>query len=110
LFADQLIAEMSLAVEKHTLLQEFAGGARLFPGALALIGRIPRSRATLANSNALHWPRLMNDMQLAEAFDHHFASHLTGKIKPDEDAFQHATDTRSTTPVKFCFSMTTSSM
>jgi HAD superfamily hydrolase (TIGR01509 family) len=21
--------------------------------------------------------------------DHHFASHLTGKIKPDEEAFQH---------------------
>jgi putative hydrolase of the HAD superfamily len=23
------------------------------------------------------------------AFDHHFVSHLTGKIKPDEEAFQH---------------------
>jgi HAD superfamily hydrolase (TIGR01509 family) len=95
LFVDQLIAEMALAVEKHKLPQEFAEGARLFPGALAQISRIPRSytRATLANSNALHWPRLMNEMQLAEAFDHHFASHLTGKIKPDEDAFQHVIDT-----------------
>jgi glucose-1-phosphatase len=30
-------------------------------------------------------------LQLSEAvgaFDHHFASHLTGKIKPDEEAFQ----------------------
>jgi glucose-1-phosphatase len=94
-FAGQLIAEMSMAVEKQTLLQEFAAGARLFPGALDLIDRIPRTytRATLANSNALHWPRLMNEMQLASAFDHHFASHLTGKIKPDENAFQHVIDT-----------------
>jgi putative hydrolase of the HAD superfamily len=31
-------------------------------------------------------------MMLADAFDHHFASHLIGKIKPDEDAFQHVID------------------
>jgi FMN phosphatase YigB (HAD superfamily) len=95
LFADQLIAEMALAVEKPTLLKEFAQGARLFPGALDLVGRVPRTytRATLCNSNALHWPRLMNDMRLAEAFDHHFASHLIGKIKPDEDAVLHVIET-----------------
>jgi glucose-1-phosphatase len=94
-FAGQLIAEMSLAVQKPTLLREFAAGARLFPGALELIARIPPAytRATLANSNALHWPRLMNEMRLADAFDHHFASHLTGKIKPDEEAFQQVIDT-----------------
>jgi putative hydrolase of the HAD superfamily len=31
-------------------------------------------------------------MRLAEAFDHHFASHLMGKIKPDEESFQHVLD------------------
>jgi putative hydrolase of the HAD superfamily len=30
-------------------------------------------------------------MKLEKAFDHHFASHLTGKIKPDEEAFRHVT-------------------
>ncbi len=95
LFADQLISEMSLAVEKQKLLQEFAQGTKLFPGALEMVARIPRpyTRATLCNSNALHWPRLMNEMCLAEAFDHHFASHLIGKIKPDEDAFLHVVET-----------------
>jgi glucose-1-phosphatase len=33
----------------------------------------------------------MERMKLADAFDRHFASHLTGRIKPDEDAFQHVT-------------------
>jgi len=95
-FADQLIAEMGLLIGTRQLLDEFAGWPRgLFPGALELIGRVPRryTRATLSNSNALHWPRLMEEMQLAEAFDQYFASHLMGKIKPDEEVFQHVTGT-----------------
>jgi putative hydrolase of the HAD superfamily len=94
-FADQLIAEMTLPVSRDRLLEEFTlWGLALLPGALDLVGRVPRryTRATLCNSNALHWPRLMNDMRLAEAFDHHFASHLIGKIKPDAEAFHHVTD------------------
>jgi putative hydrolase of the HAD superfamily len=95
-FADQLIAEMALPVGRNRLLEEFTRWPRdLFPGTLELISRVPRryTRATLCNSNALHWPRMMNEMGLAPAFDHHFASHLMGKIKPDEDVFHHVTAT-----------------
>jgi putative hydrolase of the HAD superfamily len=94
-FADQLIAEMGLPVERTRLLEEFARWPEgLFPGALDLVDRVPRryTRATLCNTNALHWPRLMEDMRLSGAFDHYFASHLIGKIKPDEEAFQHVTE------------------
>ena len=94
LFADQLIAEMSLQVSRDALLKELAGWPTgTFPGALELLARIPRryTRATLSNTNALHWPQVMGRMKLEKAFDHHFASHLTGKIKPDEEAFQHVT-------------------
>ena len=93
-FADELIAEMVLPVARERLLEEFERWPKqLFPGALELVGRVPQrfTRVTLSNTNALHWPRLMNDMGLAAVFDHHFASHLTGKIKPDEDAFHHVT-------------------
>jgi putative hydrolase of the HAD superfamily len=31
----------------------------------------------------------MEQPDLIGGFDHHFASHLTGKIKPDEEAFRH---------------------
>jgi putative hydrolase of the HAD superfamily len=95
-FADQLIAEMALPVERDQLLHDFERWAvGPFPGALDLVGRVPRryTRATLCNSNALHWPRLMKDTRLAEAFDHHFVSHLVGRIKPDEDAFHYVTET-----------------
>jgi FMN phosphatase YigB (HAD superfamily) len=94
-FADQLIVEMSLQVGRAALLKELTGWpVGTFPGALELLARIPRryTRATLSNTNALHWPEVMGRMKLEKAFDHHFASHLTGKIKPDEDAFQHVTD------------------
>ena len=94
LFADQLIVEMSLQVGPDALLKELAGWPTgTFPGALELLGRIPRryTRATLSNTNAMHWPQVMERMKLADAFDHHFASHLTGKIKPDNEAFQHVT-------------------
>ena len=96
LFADQLIAEMSLHVGRDALLKEVAQWPTgTFPGALELLERIPRRyiRATLSNTNAMHWPQVMGRMKLEKAFDHHFASHLTGKIKPDEEAFQHVTVT-----------------
>lgn len=94
-FADRLIEEMTLPVTRERLLDEFALWPRaLFPGALELVQRVPRRyvRATLSNTNSLHWSRLMNEMGLATVFDHHFASHLTGKIKPDEDVFHHVVD------------------
>ncbi len=94
LFADQLIVEMSLQVGRDALLKELAQWpSGTFPGALELLARIPRryTRATLSNTNALHWPEVMGRMKLEKAFDYHFASHLTGKIKPDEEAFHHVT-------------------
>lgn len=94
-FGEHLIDEMMLPVGREQLLEEFARWPRaLFPGALDLVNRIPRryTRATLSNTNALHWPRLMNDMGLETAFDLHFASYLTGKIKPDEEAFHQVAD------------------
>lgn len=94
IFANQVVAEMSLQVGEEQFLKKFPTWIRgLFPGALDLVGRIPRqyTRATLCNSNAIHWPLVIEDKRFIEVFDHHFASHLIGKIKPDEDAFQHVT-------------------
>jgi putative hydrolase of the HAD superfamily len=105
-FADQLIAEMALPVGPETLLEEFTRFTQgLLPGALELVGRVPRryTRATLCNTNSLQWPRLMKDMRRAEAFDHHFASHLMGKIKPDEEVFHHVTRTLHCAPGEILF-------
>ena len=106
LFAEQLILEMSFQVERDTLLEEFARWpVGTFPGALELLARVPRryTRATLSNTNSLHWPLVMGRMKLEGAFDHHFASHLMGKIKPDEEAFQHVTASLNCAPEEVLF-------
>jgi len=91
-FADRIIMEMNLPVGREELMTEFAQWTLgLYPGALELVDSVPRHyvRATLCNTNALHWPRLMTDLRLEQAFDRHFASHLMGKLKPDDETFTH---------------------
>jgi putative hydrolase of the HAD superfamily len=91
-FAAGVISEFGLPVEPQQFLEAFIGWpSGLYPGTLDMLTRIPRSyhRALLSNSNALHWPRVLNDLKLGAAFDSHFVSHLTGRIKPDSDAFEH---------------------
>lgn len=91
-FAEQMITELGLQITSEEFLTElYTRSQRIMPGAIELVGRVPRDyvRATLCNTNALQWPNLVAQGDLFGVFDHHFASHLTGKIKPDEDAFQH---------------------
>ncbi len=101
LFADQIIREMSLPVEQKEFLLTFTSWvAGLYPGALELVNSLPAGlvRATLANTSVLHWPRLMKDLELERVFHHHFPSHLTGRIKPDQEAFQHVINTLGCPP------------
>jgi glucose-1-phosphatase len=94
-FADQLIKELDLPLEREEFLAEFARWPKaLFPGALELVRGISKdyTRALLSNSNALHWPLFMDEWGLSSVFDHTFASHLIGKIKPDEEVFKHVVD------------------
>jgi putative hydrolase of the HAD superfamily len=91
-FAADLVAELELGVQPALFLESFAGWPTgLYPGAHELVARIPAhfTRALLSNSNALHWPRVLDDFGLGALFEHRFVSHLTGRIKPDRDAFDH---------------------
>jgi glucose-1-phosphatase len=92
-FAEQIIRDLLLPVGKQEFLDTFTGWlAGLYPGALDVVRSVPErfTRATLSNTSVLHWPRLMTEFELEHAFDHHFASHLTGRMKPDAEAFEHA--------------------
>jgi HAD superfamily hydrolase (TIGR01509 family) len=94
-FSLRVVAEFGLTVDPQRFLESFIGWpSALYPGTLEMLARIPRSyqRAVLSNSNALHWPRVLNEMGLGPAFDRHFVSHLTGRIKPDSEAFEHVID------------------
>lgn len=105
-FAEDLVKEIGLPITAQQFLNDFTGWPRgLLPGALELVQRVPASyiRATLSNTNMLHWSRLMHEMKLGNAFDHHFASHLTGRIKPDEEAFQQVVDELECEPSSIFF-------
>ena len=105
-FADQAIAEFDLPVSRETFLDEMTRwSVMLFPGAIELVEQIPPQyvRATLCNTNVIHWKYLMRNEGLTRAFAHHFASHLIGKIKPDVEAFQHVTDALQCEPREVIF-------
>jgi putative hydrolase of the HAD superfamily len=105
-FASQLIEEFEIQVSEQEFIDAFAGWpTSLFPGALELVAQIPRRyvRAVLSNSNALHWPRVRDDMELGGAFDHYFISHLTGRIKPDAAAFEHVVESLRCRPGEVLF-------
>jgi putative hydrolase of the HAD superfamily len=91
-FAAQLTAELGLPVSPQDFLVEFTGWVvGPFAGSVELVRRIPAhiTRATLSNTSHIHWPRLESG-EWFRLFHHHFPSHLTGKIKPDAEAFEHA--------------------
>ncbi len=105
-FAAAVTREFGLEIEPQLFLESFAAWPLgLYPGALELLARIPARyrRALLSNSNALHWPRVSNEMGLGAAFDHRFVSHLTGKIKPDAAAFADVVESLECAPAQVLF-------
>ncbi len=105
-FSVEVTREFGLSIEPDQFLAAFNGWALgLYPGTHDLLARIPTSyrRALLSNTNVLHWPRMHGDMALGTLFDTHFASHLTGFIKPDRDAFMHVVETLDCRPDEILF-------
>jgi putative hydrolase of the HAD superfamily len=105
-FAKQITREMSLPVGPEQFTASFQSWLTgLYPGALELVHSVPSrfTTATLSNTSQLHWQRLMTEFQLEHAFDRHFASHLTGKMKPDREAFQNVLDTLDCKPESVFF-------
>jgi HAD superfamily hydrolase (TIGR01509 family) len=105
-FATQLVAEFDLVVGPDEFLKGFtAWPVGPLPGAKDLLRRVRPGivRATLSNTNALHWPRVMNEMDFERHFDHHFASHLMDRIKPDHEAFEHVAETIGLDPGEILF-------
>jgi putative hydrolase of the HAD superfamily len=88
-FAARFIEEWRLEVGPAAFIESFVTWPRgLFDGAAVLVRNLRAQHrvACLSNTNALHWARFP---ELAQMFDASFASHLTGFLKPDSEAFEH---------------------
>jgi putative hydrolase of the HAD superfamily len=89
-FATEFIKEWDFRLTESEFLESFAAWATgLVDGAEALVRSLRRQHvvACLSNTNAIHWARMP---ELRELFDYCFASHLTGFMKPDREAYEHA--------------------
>jgi len=93
-FAMHIVEELSLSITSEEFLEYFTHlPIGPYNGSLDMLSSL-RSRYTTAlfsNSNAVHWAR-KTAMQIPPAFDHHFASHLMGKVKPDIEAFEQVVE------------------
>ena len=72
-FADQLIEEFGLPVNREEFLSAFTSWPRgTYPGAEDLVRRVDRrcARAMLSNSNVLHWLRVLSEFGLGDLFEH----------------------------------------
>ncbi len=105
-FAQRVVEEFGIDVEPARFLESFTGWPTgLYPGTLDLLAQVPPSyrRALLSNSNALHWPRVIDEMGLGALFESRFVSHLTGNIKPDAAAFAEVVETLECAPAQVLF-------
>lgn len=102
-FATMFVAEWSLALEPTEFLNAFTGWVRgFYPGARALVEglRTRHTVACLSNTNAAHWARLA---EVREAFDVCLPSHMTGHMKPDRAAYEHALRLLGVPAGRVCF-------
>lgn len=91
-FSQQVVTEFKFSASPEEFLQHYSDlPESVFDGAKALLKSTGRkfTTACFSNTNELHWDRLMIDMDLVSHFDHRFASHLMGMVKPDAESYQH---------------------
>jgi putative hydrolase of the HAD superfamily len=105
-FADSLLKEVGSSIDKETFKTSFKAWPRgLFAGALELVESVKPEyhRAILSNTNAAHWPRLMDEMALAGKFHSYYASHMVGFVKPDEAIYHHVIRSLQVAPEQILF-------
>jgi putative hydrolase of the HAD superfamily len=105
-FAAAILAEFGITIGAAQFLEEFTFWPKaLFPGSLELLQALSESHrlACLTNTNALHWSRVCGEMDLARHFQHSFASHLLGILKPDAEIFHHVVEQLGCPPARILF-------
>ena len=105
-FAEQYIDKYQLVVPTELFLKSFYQWPKgLYQGVIEFITtlRTHFQIAVFSNCNELHWDRLMHEMDLQNRFDHFFASHLLGRVKPDVAAFTHVAEQMDRTPEQILF-------
>jgi putative hydrolase of the HAD superfamily len=105
-FAEKLLQEVGSKTDKEIFKASFEAWPKgLFLGALDLVDSVKPEyhRAILSNTNAAHWPKLMNEMGLAGKFHSYYASHLVGLVKPEKAIYQQVIERLQVMPEHILF-------
>jgi putative hydrolase of the HAD superfamily len=105
-FAEEFTAEWDLDMSADALLREFSTWVRApLAGALSLLDALREVAilACLTNMNATYWERIRDDMGFGSRFDRCYASHETGLLKPDAEAFRYVISDLSCEPGEILF-------
>ena len=103
-FAAGVIEELRLELSPDDFLAAFVEWARgPYPGARALLERIPKSYrlACLSNSNELHTPLHRRSME--SLLDRYYFSDEIGLVKPEREIFEYVIDDLGVSPGRVAF-------
>ena len=105
-FAHEMVREYDLPVGPAEFLDAFRSWPTgLYPGVEELLGELRPHYllASFSNTNELHWPRVIQEMELGGLLDRHFPSHEIGRLKPDVEAFLHVARALEHAPKQILF-------
>jgi len=95
-FTHEMVNEHELTMKPAQLYAEFASWPLgVYRGARGLIEALRGAGirvATLTNTNAIHWPYIVESLGLGELIEHHFVSYQMGVRKPERQAFERVAD------------------
>jgi glucose-1-phosphatase len=89
-FGRRIVKEFGMDIPSSQYLEEFTlWPVGKYPGVNELLASVKKrlTIASLSNTNDLHWNRMVSEMDFIHLFDYNFPSHLTGRLKPDAEAF-----------------------
>jgi len=105
-FAAAFAAEWPLTISPEQFLVAFEHWLRgFYPGALDLLAELRGAYrlACFSNSNPLHWHRNQSLLGIGEVFDHTYASHQMGVLKPQREAFEYVVADLAVPPERIAF-------
>ncbi len=102
-FARDVMEEYQIELAPQEFLARFTSWPKPFSSEAQALVRMLRQTfrvACLSNSNSLHWDRFA---PFRGEFDVALSSHLTGVVKPDEEAFLYALRACEASPDDVCY-------
>ena len=105
-FAQQFIDNNDIDMDPAQFLDIFRRWVvGFYPGVFSLLDQLSLhySIGIFSNTNAIHWPPLLAQLQHHGSVSHFFASYQIGLAKPDPAAFDHVATSMDIAPAEIFF-------